>query len=68
MLFRSNLAGQLVLLFVAGIYGLGIFWLRRLANLEQPERLLGGMGRTAVQDDQSGDGESVWSPSRGGAK
>jgi Flp pilus assembly protein TadB len=64
----DSLVGQLVLLFVAGIYGLGIFWLRRLANFEQPERLLGGTGRAAVQEDQSGDGESVWSTSRGGAR
>jgi Flp pilus assembly protein TadB len=63
----DSLEGQLVLTFVAAIYGLGIFWLRRLANFEQPERLLGGVGRPEVQDDQNGDSESVWSPSRGGA-
>jgi Flp pilus assembly protein TadB len=33
-------AGQLVLAAVAGIYALGIVWLRRLARFEVPQRLL----------------------------
>ena len=32
--------GQLVLAVVVGIYALGIFWLRRLARFEVPQRLL----------------------------
>jgi Flp pilus assembly protein TadB len=59
--------GQLVLALVCCIYAAGIIWLRRLANFEQPERLLGGAGRPSGPDDQHGDGESVWSPTRGGA-
>jgi Flp pilus assembly protein TadB len=63
----DSLVGQLVLAFVAGIYALGIIWLRRLANFDEPERLLSGVGRSAGPDDQLGDGEPAWSPSRGGA-
>jgi hypothetical protein len=32
--------GQVVLAAVVGIYALGIFWLRRLARFEVPQRLL----------------------------
>ena len=59
--------GQVILACVCGVYAVGIIWLRRLANFAQPERLLGGVGRQTAQDDQNADGESVWSPSRGGA-
>jgi Flp pilus assembly protein TadB len=33
-------SGQVVLAAVVGIYALGIFWLRRLARFEVPQRLL----------------------------
>jgi hypothetical protein len=33
--------GQLVLALIAVLYGLGIWWLRRLARFESPQRLLG---------------------------
>jgi Flp pilus assembly protein TadB len=56
--------GQLVLAVVACIYAAGIIWLRRLANFDHPERLLGGLGRPELQDDQDGDGQAVWSPTR----
>ncbi len=59
--------GQLVLACVCAVYALGIIWLRRLANFEQPERLLGGVGKQTGHDDQNADGEPRWSPSRGGA-
>jgi Flp pilus assembly protein TadB len=34
--------GQLVLVFVAALYGAGFLWMRKLANFETPERLLTG--------------------------
>ena len=37
----STLIGQLVLALIAVLYGLGIWWLRRLAKFETPQRLLG---------------------------
>jgi Flp pilus assembly protein TadB len=46
----DTLVGQIVLAIVCCIYAAGIIWLRRLANYEQPERLLGGVGRSSVQD------------------
>jgi Flp pilus assembly protein TadB len=36
--------GQVVLIVVGGLYAIGFFWLRRLANFEAPERLLAGSG------------------------
>jgi Flp pilus assembly protein TadB len=70
----DSLVGQLILAFVCCIYAAGIIWLRRLAHFEQPERLLGGVGKQtgpAGQDGQydqrNSGGEPVWSPSRGGA-
>jgi len=33
--------GQLVLAVIVGIYALGIFWLRKLARFDMPQRLLG---------------------------
>jgi hypothetical protein len=32
--------GQLVLIAVIGLFGLGVLWLRRLAGVETPERFL----------------------------
>jgi Flp pilus assembly protein TadB len=63
----DSLVGQLILAFVCLIYAAGIIWLRRLAHFEQPERLLGVVGRQSGQDgqnEQSGGGEAVWSPPR----
>jgi len=37
----STPVGQLVLALIAVLYGLGIWWLRRLAKFEMPQRLLG---------------------------
>ena len=37
----SSPFGQLVLALIAVLYGLGIWWLRRLARFESPQRLLG---------------------------
>jgi len=37
----STPVGQLVLALIAVLYGLGIWWLRRLAKFETPQRLLG---------------------------
>ncbi len=37
----NGVLGQLVLAVIAGIYGAGIVWLRKLARFEAPERLLG---------------------------
>jgi Flp pilus assembly protein TadB len=37
----STPIGQLVLALIAVLYGLGIWWLRRLAKFETPQRLLG---------------------------
>jgi Flp pilus assembly protein TadB len=56
--------GQLILALVACIYAAGIIWLRRLANYEQPERLLTNAGRAEITDDHDGDGPAVWSPTR----
>jgi len=39
--------GQLVLALIAGLYGLGIWWLRRLARFESPQRLLGDSAAAA---------------------
>lgn len=39
--------GQLVLAVIAAIYAAGIFWLRRLATFETPQRLLGTAGSAA---------------------
>jgi hypothetical protein len=36
----DGVSGQVVLAAVVGIYALGIFWLRRLARFEVPQRLL----------------------------
>jgi hypothetical protein len=36
----DGVSGQVVLAAVAGIYALGIVWLRRLARFEVPQRLL----------------------------
>jgi Flp pilus assembly protein TadB len=33
--------GQVVLAFIAGLYAIGILWLRRLARFESPQRMLG---------------------------
>jgi len=63
----DSTVGQLVLACVCAVYALGIIWLRRLANFEQPERLLGGVGKQTGHDDQNAGGEPRWSPSRGGA-
>jgi Flp pilus assembly protein TadB len=38
----SSPFGQVVLALIAGLYGLGIWWLRKLASFESPQRLLGG--------------------------
>jgi Flp pilus assembly protein TadB len=38
----SSPFGQVVLALIASLYGLGIWWLRRLATFESPQRLLGG--------------------------
>ena len=46
----SSPFGQVVLALIAGLYGMGIWWLRRLAKFESPQRLLG----TTVE--QAGDG------------
>jgi Flp pilus assembly protein TadB len=40
----SSPFGQVVLALIAGLYGLGIWWLRRLAKFESPQRLLGAGG------------------------
>jgi Flp pilus assembly protein TadB len=40
----STPVGQLVLGLIAVLYGLGIWWLRRLAKFETPQRLLGDTG------------------------
>ena len=37
----SSPAGQVVLAGIAGLYGVGIAWLRRLARFESPQRMLG---------------------------
>jgi tight adherence protein B len=46
----SSPFGQVVLALIAGLYGVGIWWLRKLAKFESPQRLLG----TTVE--QAGDG------------
>jgi hypothetical protein len=38
----SSPFGQVVLALIASLYGLGIWWLRRLASFESPQRMLGG--------------------------
>jgi hypothetical protein len=43
----STPVGQLVLGLIAVLYGLGIWWLRRLAKFETPQRLLGDTGSAA---------------------
>jgi Flp pilus assembly protein TadB len=40
----SSPFGQVVLALIASLYGLGIWWLRRLASFESPQRLLGTGG------------------------
>ena len=37
----SSPLGQVVLVGIAGLYGIGIAWLRRLAHFETPQRMLG---------------------------
>jgi Flp pilus assembly protein TadB len=68
----DSVVGQLILILVAGIYAVGILWLRRLAMYTQPERLLVGMGMaTPAEQAQQGmvnDGDQVWTPARGGAR
>ena len=39
--------GQLVLALIAVLYGLGIWWLRRLARFESPQRMLGDSAAAA---------------------
>jgi Flp pilus assembly protein TadB len=43
----SSPFGQLVLALIAALYGLGIWWLRRLAQFESPQRLLGAEATAA---------------------
>ena len=43
----SSPFGQVVLALIAGLYGLGIWWLRKLASFESPQRLLGASGGAA---------------------
>jgi Flp pilus assembly protein TadB len=63
----DSVLGQLVLAVVCGLYAAGVIWLRKLATFEQPERLLGRVGKPTGQDDQGGDGDAIWSPARGPA-
>src|SRR5215470_12993001 len=51
--------GQVVLAAVVGIYALGIFWLRRLARFEVPQRLLATAG--AGQTVGAGQPDGRWS-------
>jgi len=53
--------GQVVLGAVVGIYALGIFWLRRLARFEVPQRLLAttGAGQTAGPGQPAGPGQTA---------
>jgi Flp pilus assembly protein TadB len=44
----STAFGQLVLALIAVLYGLGIWWLRRLARFESPQRMLGASAEAAA--------------------
>lgn len=41
----ATLVGQLVLALVLGMFGIGVFWMRQLAGVVQPERFLVTRGR-----------------------
>jgi Flp pilus assembly protein TadB len=43
----SSPLGQVVLAGIAGLYGIGIAWLRRLAHFETPQRMLGESSSTS---------------------
>jgi Flp pilus assembly protein TadB len=63
----STPVGQLVLALIAVLYGLGIWWLRRLAKFETPQRLLGdtepaaGTGSGAAGTSAAGAGVAAGS-------
>ncbi len=46
--------GQLVLALIAGLYGLGNWWLRKLAKFEAPQRMLGVAGTTGAGTANAG--------------
>jgi Flp pilus assembly protein TadB len=58
--------GQLMLAVIGAVYAAGILWLRRLANFEAPQRLLGMTAGTAGAPPPAAEPEAVaaW---RGGA-
>jgi len=49
----SSPFGQVVLALIASLYGLGIWWLRRLATFDSPQRLLGGTETAATAAESS---------------
>jgi Sec-independent protein secretion pathway component TatC len=55
----SSPFGQLVLALIAVLYGLGIWWLRRLARFESPQRMLGASADAGARAGESRAGGSV---------
>jgi Flp pilus assembly protein TadB len=55
----DNVLGQIILVVVVTVYGVGVYWLRKLAIFEAPQRLL----RMAPISDASAQGE--WAGHRG---
>ena len=55
--------GQVVLAAVVGIYAVGIFWLRRLARFETPQRLLTKKDELANSEGSAAGNPRVVSPS-----
>ncbi|HEY6492544.1 MAG TPA: type II secretion system F family protein [Trebonia sp.] len=50
--------GQLVLAIIACFYALGIWWLRRLARFESPQRMLGDTLAAAAAGGSTGEGRA----------
>ncbi|SDG66971.1 Flp pilus assembly protein TadB [Sinosporangium album] len=48
----DNLLGQAVLVVVAGLFGAGFVWMRRLARFDKPARLLGRFTERAERPDR----------------
>ena len=68
----SSPFGQVVLAGIAGLYGVGIAWLRRLARFESPQRMLGAgespgtaAGRTAAGPAAAGPATASPAPQAG---
>ena len=59
----DSLAGQVVLAVVAGLYALGIVWMRALARFPAPERLLAS--EAPRTPDEIPEAVAAW---RGGAQ